>query len=635
MKGDSGQRRPRRSARRVSPPFEVLNVAILSSTRASRTLLVVCSCILAILVVAALALARTVLIPVALAVMVTFILAPFATRLQRVGLGRIPAVLVVTVMAFLVVGGFGAIVVQQAGSLAAELPGYRENIRQKFAVLRGGEQGGLWADAEKALEELHDAIFGLAEPGESPQKPLTVKVKPYGTAQVEAIAGPVLSFLAHAALVTFLVIFMLIKREDLRNRVIRLLGHGHVTETTQALDDASQRVSRFLLMQVAINAAFGLSIGLGLFAIGVPHALLWGLLAGGLRFLPYVGTPVAAFLLVLFSVAVFPGWTQPALVLALFTVLEVLAANVVEPVLFGRSTGLSPVALLVAAVFWAWLWGPIGLLLATPLTACLVVLGRYVSGLRFFDVMLGDEPVLDPHVRFYQRLLARDPDEALDLMERALRDKPPEQVYDDLLIPALALANRDRAHDAVPLEDSRVLFRELRRIVEDVHAQHCPAKDLDRSTSDNGKPRPVVLGCPAEDDADELVLEMLRQLIEPCAVRLEINSSDSLAAEVLARVGEEHPAVVCIATFPPNGLSNVRYLCKRLRAQFPELKIVVSRPGPIENLEKTRQRLLAAGADVVTSSLLETRAQLLPLIQVANHSQQVPAKKTVEPAGQH
>jgi predicted PurR-regulated permease PerM len=606
-------------------------VAIPSSTRASRTLLVVCSCILAILVVAALALARTVLIPVALAVMVTFILAPFATRLQRVGLGRIPAVLVVTAVAFLVVGGFGTIVVQQAGSLAAELPGYRDNISQKLAVLRGGEQGRLWAKAQ----ELHDAIFGPAEQGESSQKPLTVQVRPSGAAQFEAIAGPVLLFLTHAALVTFLVIFMLLKREDLRNRVIRLVGHGHVTETTQALDDASQRISRFLVMQVAINTAFGLSIALGLFALGVPHAFLWGLLAGGLRFLPYVGTPVAAFLLVLFSVAVFPNWTQPALVLALFTILEVLAANVVEPVLFGHSTGLSPVALLVAAVFWAWLWGPIGLLLATPLTVCLVVLGRYVSGLRFFDVMLGDEPVLDPHLRFYQRLLARDSDEALDLIEETLREKPPEQVYDDLLVPALALANRDRAHDALPPEDSRVLFRELRRIVVDIPAQQCPVKELDRSTGDNGKTRPVVLGCPAEDDADELVLEMLRQLIEPCAVRLEINSSDSLAAEVLTRVGEENPAVVCIATFPPNGLSNVRYLCKRFRAQFPELKIVVSRPGPIENLEKTRQRLLAAGADVVATSLLETRAQLLPLIQVANHAQQVPAKKAAEPAGQH
>jgi len=609
-------------------------VAIPSSTRASRTLLVVCSCILAILVVAVLSLARAVLIPVALAVMLTFILAPFTTRLQRVGLGRVPAVLIVTAVAFLVVGGFGAIVVQQAGSLAAELPGYRDNIRQKLAVLRG-EQGGLLADAETATEELYDAIFGPRERGESPQKPLAVQIKPSGPAQFEAIVGPVLSFLAHAALVTFLVIFMLVKREDLRNRVIRLLGHGHVTETTHALDDASQRISRFLLMQVAINAAFGLSIGLGLFAIGVPHAFLWGLLAGGLRFLPYVGTPVAAFLMLLFSVAVFPGWTQPALVLLLFTVLEVLAANVVEPVLFGHSTGLSPVALLVAAVFWAWLWGPIGLLLATPLTVCLVVLGRYVSGLQFFDVLLGDEPVLDPHLRFYQRLLARDPEEALDLMEETLRDKPPEQVYDDLLVPALALANRDREQDALPPEDSCVLFRELRQLVEDVPAQRCSAKETDRRTSDNRKARPVVLGCPAEDDADELVLEMLRQLMEPCQVRLEVVSSDSLAGEMLARVGEENPAVVCIATLPPNGLSNVRYLCKRLRAQFPELKIVVSRPGAVEVPDKTRQRLLAAGADVVTASLLETRAQLLPLIQVATPSRQPPTKQTPQTAGQH
>ncbi|MBI1916011.1 MAG: AI-2E family transporter [Planctomycetes bacterium] len=603
-------------------------MAITSSARVSRTLVVVCSCILAILVVAALSLARAVLIPVALATMLTFVLAPFATRLQRIGLGRVPAVLVVTTAAFLIVAGFGAVVVRQAHSLASELPEYRDNIRQKLTALHGGENG-FWADVENAANELQEAIFGARE------QTMMVQVKPSGTAQFEAVAGPVVEFLAHVVLVVFLVVFMLVKREDLRNRVIRLLGHGHVTETTHALDDASQRISRFLLMQVAINTSFGLSIALGLFTIGVPHAFLWGLLAGGLRFLPYVGTPVAAVLLLLVSVAVFPNWTQPVLLGLLFAVLEVLAANVLEPLLFGHSTGLSPVALLVAAVFWAWLWGPIGLLLSTPLTVCLVVMGQYVSGLEFFNVMLGDEPALAPPVRFYQRLLARDPDEAFDLVEEEARSKPSEQIYDEMLLPALALANRDRENEALPPEDARDLFRELRRIIEDVPAQTCTTAEEGGDAGGNGKVRGVVLGCPAENDADEMILEMLRQLIEPCEVRLEVLSAEALASEVLQRVGEEEPAVVCIATLSPNGLSSVRYLCKRLRAQFPELKIVVSRLGRIENAEKTRQRLLAAGADVVATSLLETRSQLLPLVQAAALSRPRPVKTSSQTAGQH
>jgi len=587
-----------------------------------------------------------VLIPVALATMLTFVLAPFVSRLQRTGLGRVPAVLIVTTTALLIVAGFGAVVVKQAHSLATELPGYRDNIRHKLTALRG-ENGGFWADVENAWNELHDAVFGAADRSDSRENTMTVQVKPSGTAQIEAVAGPVVEFLAYVALVVFLVGFMLVKREDLRNRVIRLLGHGHVTETTHALDDASQRVSRFLLMQVMINTGFGLSIGLGLFAIGVPHAFLWGLLTGGLRFLPYVGTPVAAALLLLVSVAVFPNWTQPVLVGVLFAGLEVLTANVLEPLLFGHSTGLSPVALLVAAVFWAWLWGPIGLLLSTPLTVCLVVMGQYVSGLELFTVMLGDEPPLDPPIRFYQRLLARDPDEALDLVEEEARSKPPEQIYDALLLPALVLANRDREYAALPPEDARDLFRELRRIIEDVPTQKCTAAEggegpdgngrgtRDRAATGESGHAGVVLGCPAEDDADELILEMLRQLIEPCEVRLEILSAETLAAEVLERVGEEEPAVVCIATLPPNGLSNVRYLCKRLRAHFPELKIMVIRLGRIENAEKTRQRLLAAGADVVTTSLLETRSQLLPLVQAAALSRPRTAKKTSPATTQH
>jgi hypothetical protein len=399
------------------------------------------------------------------------------------------------------------------------------------------------------------------------------------------------------------------------------VGHGQLTGTTKALDDASQRISRFLLMQLSVNAGYGLVLTLGLLLIGVPYAFLWGLLTSCLRFVPRVGSALAVLLLSIFTVAAFPGWTQTFVVLVLYVVLEVATANVLEPLLVGRSTGVSPVALLVAAAFWTWLWGPVGLLLSTPLTVCFVVLGKYVSGLAFFDVLLGDKPALDPKVRYYQRLLARDPDEALDLVEAHLRAHPPEQVYDEVLLPALVLTRQDRKRGMLTAEEEEAVFQGMRDILEEVvpappqvvpdGAGGTPAADLP------GGPRlgVVVFGCPAGGAADELALHMFRQLLEPAGFQFEVLSARTLAVDVLSRVREERPAVVCVATLPPAALTRTRHLCKRLRAQSPALKILVGRWGQDEESEKTDDRLRSAGVDSVTTSLLATRGQLLPLIQ--------------------
>ena len=311
----------------------------------------------------------------------------------------------------------------------------------------------------------------------------------------------------------------------------------------------------------------------------------------------------------------FPGWVQPLLVLGLIVVLELVTANVMEPWLFGHSMGVSEVALLVAAAFWAFLWGPIGLVLSSPLTVCLVVLGKYVPQLEFLDVLLGDEPALDPDVSYYQRLLARDQDEATQLVLAQAKTLPPEQVYDELLVPALNYVKRDRERDDLTEADEQFILRATREIVEDLGERQAAAAGK-AARRRQRRPRPRrrrkvrILGCPGHDEADRLALEMLRQLLDPARWDVEVLSLEMLSAELVALAGEKEPAVVCIGALPPGGLAHTRYLCKRLRARLPEAKIVVGRWGLKGNVEQNQEQLREAGADQVETTLLETRTHL-------------------------
>jgi hypothetical protein len=314
-------------------------------------------------------------------------------------------------------------------------------------------------------------------------------------------------------LVIVLVVFMLIYGEDLRDRMIRLIGHGRLLITTRAIDEASQRISRYLIMQLVINASFGLALGIGLFLIGVPYVLLWGVLAAVLRFIPFVGSWLVAAILLTFSVAVFPGWTQPLLVSALVAALELVSNQVMEPLLYGHSTGISPVALIIAAAFWTWLWGPVGLALSTPLTTCLVVLGKYVPHLEFLDILLGDEGTLDAGMGFYQRLVARDQDEAVAVVEDYLQNHPAETVYDDILVPALVLAKRDRTRGELTTDDEQFIYQVTRDILNDIlPSQVTQSAGNEITTGEHAGPQVILLGCPARDEADELALHMFAQL---------------------------------------------------------------------------------------------------------------------------
>ena len=584
-----------------------------------RALIVLAGTAIAVVVVACLYWAQAVLIPVALAIFLCFVLSPAVTGLQRLRLGRTPAVLIVVAAAALALGGTGWLVTSQCTGLLRELPAHRDNITAKVRALREQVQGS--GGLDQLLQEVEAEWSGTANSaaprGNLAEAPAVVG-QPQSAPLLGSLSGalhPIAELLGTLALAFVLVVFMLLKREDLRNRLIRLVGHGHLTTTTKAVDEAGQRISRFLLMQACVNAGCGLLFTGALLVIGVPYAPLWGFVLALLRYVPYVGSWGALLLPLTVSLVLVPGWWQPLAVLGSFVVLELVAANVVEPLVFGHTIGVSEVALLIAAAFWAFLWGPIGLVLSGPLTVCLVVLGRYVPQLDFLAVLLGDQPALDADVSYYQRLLARDADEAEKLVLERAAGASPEAVFDGLLIPALALAKRDRERDELSEADEKYIVHATREIVEDVGARQAPADGTAAAEPPLVKGR--LLACAAGGPADLLGAEMLRELLDPARWEVELLGEEALTSDVLAAVAKTGPAVVCVGSLPPGGLAHARYLCKRLRARFPDVKILVGRWGLRANVEPNREQLREAGADLVTTTLAETCDQLrtwLPVV---------------------
>ena len=564
---------------------------------------------------------RVVLIPVALAILLTFVLDPVVSLLQRPGLPRTPAVILVVVLAFFILGGMGWMVTWQFTSLANELPQHTENLKHKLTDLRGWGHGGVIEKVQQTLEEVlrerHQAPparSGVPSATE-PERPVPVVVQ--GPSVLWSLPS-LLEPLASAGLVLVLVIFMLLKQSDLRNRLIRLAGSSQLTTTTKALDEAGQRISRYLLMQSIVNGSFGVGVGLGVFVIGVPYALLWGFLAAALRFIPYVGSGLATMLPTALSLAVFPGWWQPVLVIGLIAVLELTNFMVLEPWLYGQSAGVSEVALLVAVAFWTWLWGPVGLLLATPLTVCLSVLSRYIPPLDFINTLMGDEPVLDLPTRCYQRLLARDDDEAAEIVERYGQTHAPEDVYDDILVPVLTAAKRDRALGTMTPEDLQYVLQAMRAIVEAVELRQSQAATTAAGAFATSGAEPLarpapqvrIIGCPARDEVDALALVMFQHLLDPQQYTLEIASVEMLTAEVVSLVAQQGVELICIAALPPGTTTPTRYLCKRLRTRFPAYKVLVGRWGWRGESDANRALLLAAGADAVGLTLRESYNQV-------------------------
>ena len=411
----------------------------------------------AALIIAALYFGREIFVPVALAVLLSFVLAPFVMRLHSLRIPRTISVLVVVFIGFSIIFSLGGLMVSQATRLAARLPDYQQTLSDKIESLRGLMGGsGTLEQASTVLKELktelqhqdaarRPADNGLARPPSD--KPIPVEVRqpdPGALSTFGAIIQPLISPLTTTGVVVIFVVFILLQREDLRNRLVRLAGSADIQRTTAALDDAGKRLSKLFITQIAFNAVFGLAIGIGLEFIGVPSAPLWGLIAMIMRFVPYIGALISAIFPLILAAAVGSGWQMLILTAALFVVLELLAGQVLEPLIFGHSSGLSPVAIILSASFWTWLWGPVGLVLATPLTVCLVVLGRHVDRLQFLDIMLGDRPPLTPPQLAYQRMLAGDPIEALEQAHEYLQNSSLEDYYDAVLLKGLRLAEADR-----------------------------------------------------------------------------------------------------------------------------------------------------------------------------------------------
>ena len=579
-----------------------------------------------VLIIASLYWAQTVLIPIALSIMLTFLLSPVASALERAGLGRLPSVILIVVLTFSLLATIGWIVTIEFTNLGNELPKYTGNIRQKISDVRGAGKGGALENVQKTIDEVKHEIQKKEEPVNDKDKPRPVIIEPQESSRfwpIPLASLAMLEPLAAAGLVIVLVIFMLIQREELRNRLIRFVGYGRLTFTTRALEEAEQRISRYLLMQTIINSSFGLAVGLGLYLIGVPYAGLWGFFAAVLRFIPYVGPFAAAIMPSALSLAVFEGWLWPVLVAGIFVALELSCNMVLEPLLYAESAGVSGVGLLVAVAFWTWIWGPVGLVLATPLTVCVVVLSKYIPRMDFIGVLLGDQPAMKSNMSYYQRLLAMDQAEAAEIIEEHLKSHPPEQLYDEVLIPALSYARRDRDLGRVTEDGEQFVIRATREIIEDLDnlkppSSPEPADAAKTATTDQTAPviaaKFRILGCPAQDEADGLALHMLQQLLDSSKYELEILSGAMLTAEVIARIDQTNPAMICIAAVAPGGQTQTRYLCKRLRARFPNIKITVGRWGMGS---EDGDSILLAGADKVGMTMMETREQTIQLCQIS------------------
>jgi predicted PurR-regulated permease PerM len=560
--------------------------------------------------------AKAVVIPVAMAILLTFLLTPIVNVLWRHGLGRAPAAVVVVVLVFGLVGAIGWTIAAQISTFTSELPAYTDNLKQKIAQVQHAGTGGTLGKVQKAVEEVISAFQqglpsapGSATPGagwtEGPS------VLSYLPSLLESVLT--------ALMVLVLVLFMLIEHGALRDRLLAFGGYGRLTLTTKALDEASQRISRYLLMQSLVNGSFGLVFGLGLFVLGVPYALLWGFLAAALRFIPYVGTLIAAVLPITFSLAVFPGWTQPLLASGLFVLLELAIISVLEPVLYGRSTGISQVALLVAVLCWTWLWGPVGLLLSTPLTVCLSVLGKYVPPLAFLGVVLSDEPVAGMNT-YYQRLVARDQDEAAAIVDECLKTQTLVEVYDTVLVPALSYAKQDLQRDTLTADEAQGIIQATQEIVEDLGTRPSPPTPEGSTVLEDGTPtaplaKVRIVGCPARDESDALALQMFQQVCDPMRYEVELLPVALRTADVVARVAQTPSALLCIGAVAPGGLARTRYLCKRLRARFPELTIVVGHWGETALTAENLALLRADGIEQVGTTLRETRDQVMHVSQ--------------------
>lgn len=623
----------------------------------------VASAILAAIVIAALYFGREIFVPLALAILLSFVLAPLVSVLQRVHVPKALAVVAVVLFAFSIIFGLGSVMATQLTQLAGDLPRYQFTMREKIKSLRGaaGSSGTLERAADMLQDlskELDKPKEGSSEPSVVPTKkpsgptPIPVEVRqpdPGALESLRTLISPIIHPLATTGIIIIFVIFILLQREDLRNRVIRLAGSHDLQRTTAALDDAAGRLSRLFLTQLLLNASFGATIAIGLSVIGVPSAILWGILAAVLRFVPYVGAVIAAAFPLALAAAVDPGWSMLLWTLALFLIVEPVIGHVIEPLVYGHSTGLSPVAVVASATFWTALWGPIGLVLATPLTVCLVVLGRHVERLEFLDVMFGDRPALSPPEIFYQRMLAGDPTEAADKAEQFLNERSLSSYYDEVALKGLHLAQADATRGALTLERLIRIRDTVRELVDDLSDQEDREEGTGGATADpeaaaaveavQDKVHPTTLPVLRKEELsaawqgpqpvlcvagrsllDEAAGLIFAQLMQAHGLTTRTEAAESLSSTNIIRMDSQGVALVCLTYLEASSPAHMRYAVRRLRRRFPTATVMLGCWAKDISEAKLEELRASAAADVAASNYRDSVKLCLGIATSEMHS---------------
>jgi predicted PurR-regulated permease PerM len=629
----------------------------------------VATAILAFIIITTLYFGREIFVPIALAILLSFVLAPLVGVLQRIRMPRGLAVVSVVILAFVLIFAMGSLLATQLTQLAGDLPRYQSTISEKIQSFRETTAGrgtlerasGMLKDLSKELEKPKDAAAGtgsiLSPKAPAPLTPVPVEVRqpdPSALESLQSLISPLLHPLATTGIIIIFVIFILLQREDLRNRLIRLAGSHDLQRTTAALDDAAGRLSRLFLIQLLLNGTFGVVIGLGLWLIGIPSAILWGILAAVLRFVPYIGAAIAAAFPLALAVAVDPSWSMLLWTIALFLVVEPIVGHVIEPMVYGHSTGLSPVAVVASATFWTALWGPIGLVLATPLTVCLVVLGRHVERLEFLDVMFGDRPALTPPEIFYQRMLAGDPTEAAEKAEEFLKERSLSSYYDEVALKGLQLAQVDAERGALDderltkIRDAVVEFTNnlsdqddrlppklrsttdaeatsaVESVAEDAPYEDLPVLSKGELPSEWQSEYPVL--CVAgRSFLDEAAAIMLGQLSTAHGLAARVEGAEALSTANIFRLETTGVAVVCLVYMDGSGPAHMRYSVRRLRRKLPKATIILG--CWMKDMDPAGLELLRDGAkaDLVAASLGEAIKLCIEATGIDSHRQ--PAKQ--------
>jgi predicted PurR-regulated permease PerM len=611
----------------------------------------VATAILAVIIIAMLYFGGEIFVPIALAILLSFVLAPMVELLQRIHVPRGLSVVSVVILAFALIFALGSLLATQLTQLAGDLPRYQSTISEKIQSFRDTKAGS--STLERASDMLKDLSKELDKPNNAasartsspvlgpkaagPQAPVPVEVRqpdPGALESLRSLISPLVHPLATTGIIIIFVIFILLQREDLRNRLIRLAGSNDLQRTTAALDDAAARLSRLFLTQLIVNGAFGVVIGIGLWFIGIPSAILWGILAAVLRFVPYIGAVIAAAFPLALAVAVDPGWSMLLWTLALFVVVEPIVGHVIEPMVYGHSTGLSPVAVVASATFWTALWGPIGLVLATPLTVCLVVLGRHVERLEFLDVMFGDRPALSPPEIFYQRMLAGDPAEAAEKAEEFLKERSLASYYDEVALKGLELAQVDAERGAldqerltkirdavsdfasdlsdrddrppakVSLTNDAEASSAVESVAEDAANENLPVLSKEDLPPEWQAEHPIL--CVAGRSLiDEAAAIMLAQLSTAHGLAARVEGAEALSTTNIFQLKTTGVAVVCLVYLDGSGPAHMRYSVRRLRRKLPKATIILG--CWVKGIDSAALELLREGAkaDLVAASVGE------------------------------